>query len=35
MTGRDNPATEPVTTAAQLVRLRSEDDGTGLLFDAP
>ena len=26
-------ATAPVTTAAQLVRLRAEDDGTGVLFE--
>ncbi len=28
-----SPSARPVTTAAQLVRLRSEDDGIGLLFE--
>ncbi len=33
MTEPEDLATAPVTTAAQLVRLRSEDDGMGLVFE--
>jgi fatty-acyl-CoA synthase len=33
MTGPTGPAVEPVTTAAQLIRLRAQDDSTGLVFE--
>jgi fatty-acyl-CoA synthase len=33
MTGSTDPTMEAVTTAAQLVRLRAEDDSVGLLFE--